>query len=98
VFEFGGLLFSWDTEKARVNLESHGVSFFEAATIFGDPLAMERPDEIHSMGEQRFVATGMSRAERLLLVVHSEDGRLIRIISARPANRRERLDYEEEPI
>jgi len=98
VFEFGGLRFDWDSEKARVNLESHGVSFFEAATVFGDPLTMERPDEIHSVSEERFVAIGMSNARRLLLVVHSEEGRLVRIISARLANRHERIDYEEEPI
>jgi uncharacterized DUF497 family protein len=54
------VIFEWDPEKAAANVEKHGVSFHEAATIFGDPLSTTFPDPEHSEGERRFVTIGAS--------------------------------------
>jgi uncharacterized DUF497 family protein len=62
---------------------------------FGDPLALTIPDPLHSKEEDRFVALGESNCRRLLVVVFTDRGERIRIISARVATRRERNDYEE---
>jgi uncharacterized protein len=90
------LQFTWDPRKAAANLRKHGVGFPEAATAFADPLSLTIPDPDHSVGEERFVLTGQSERRRLVVVAHVERGDLIRIISARPANRHERKTYEEE--
>jgi uncharacterized DUF497 family protein len=90
-----GLAFEWDTNKARSNLAKHGVSFDEAATVFGDPLSITIGDPLHSEFEERFVLIGYSLRNRLLVVVHAERGGRIRVISARTATRKERLGYEE---
>ena len=90
-----GLLFEWDTHKARGNRAKHGVSFHEASTAFGDPLSITVSDPLHSEREERFVLIGSSSRNRLLVVVHTERGDRIRIISARLATRLERLQYEE---
>jgi uncharacterized DUF497 family protein len=89
------LSFEWNEQKARTNLAKHGVSFEEASTVFGDPLSLTIPDPAHSQTEDRFILLGRSHRQRLLVVVHTERGDNIRIISARPASRRERKDYEE---
>jgi uncharacterized DUF497 family protein len=89
------LLFEWDPEKGRKNLKIHGVSFDEASTTFGDPLAITIDDPLHSKGEQRYVLIGQSQQNRLLVVVHIERGDRIRIISARLATKKEKHDYEE---
>lgn len=91
------LRFSWDPSKAASNLRKHGVSFEEAVTAFGDPLSLTIPDPKHSESEDRFVLLGLSANSRLLVVVHAErgDDDDIRIISARLASRRERIQYEE---
>lgn len=83
--------FEWDTEKARSNLEKHGISFPEAATVFADPAAVYLDD---GSGTDRVVVVGTSLRERLLYVVHVELGRRDRIISARRATRVERDFYE----
>ena len=89
------LRFSWDSRKAASNLRKHGVSFEEAVTAFGDPLSLTIPDPLHSESEDRFVLLGLSANSRLLVVVHAErDDDDIRIISARLASRRERIQYE----
>jgi len=90
-----GIVLEWDEEKARDNLNKHGVSFEEAATVFGDPLSLTIDDPLHSVEESRFVIIGRSIRQRLLVVVHTERGDQIRIISARPSTRRERRSYEE---
>ena len=90
------LTFEWDREKAKGNLEKHGVSFSEAATVFGDPLSLTIEDPDHSIDEQRFVTLGQSYRGQLLVVAHTDEDDGIRIISARRATRRERRDYEEE--
>jgi uncharacterized protein len=89
------LLFEGDPKKARLNLKRHEVSFDEASTAFRDPLSRTIDDPLHSQEEERKVLIGNSQQGRLLVVVHTERGDRIRIISARPATKRERLDYEE---
>jgi uncharacterized DUF497 family protein len=89
------LTFEWDRRKARQNLKKHGVSFDEAATVFGDPLSSVIADSLHSAEENRFAIVGESQRRRLLVVVFTDRNDRIRIISARPATRRERRDYEE---
>lgn len=89
------LEFEWDPAKARVNVRKHGVSFEEAATVFGDPLSVTISDPLHSTDEQRFIIVGRSRQGRIIVVVHVDRGHRIRIISARPAARREKRKYEE---
>jgi len=76
------------------NLAKHGVSFQEAATVFGDPLSLTIPDPAHSQTEARFIILGRSHWGKLLVVIHTERGDNIRVISARRASRREGNDYE----
>jgi uncharacterized DUF497 family protein len=87
--------FAWDRDKAASNNKKHKVTFEEAATVFGDPLAAIFDDEAHFEHEQREIIVGHSAAMRLLLVCFTERDGLIRIISARRATKRERQDYEE---
>lgn len=89
------LKFEWDEAKAESNEQKHGVSFEEAASVFGDPLALTFSDPDHSLGEKRWLTFGVSCTDRLLLVAHAERGRAIRIISARKATRHERGIYEQ---
>ena len=107
MYEWGGLLFDWDQDKARINLAKWGVSFEEAVTVFGDSQSLDDEDREHSSpDEQRRVTTGRSDRQRVLTVVYAErtiairtNGRaattIIRIIHAARATRRERRDYEE---
>ncbi len=87
--------FEWDTKKAAANVRKHGVPFHEAATVFGDPLAIMFDDPDHSESEQRNPTFGLSLKERLIVVSHTERGDRTRIISARPMNREGRVIYEE---
>ena len=87
--------FEWDAAKAIANLRKHGVSFDEAATVFGDALSATARDLDRSRGESRLLTFGMSSADRLLVVSHTDRGSTTRIISARPATRHERKLYEE---
>jgi uncharacterized DUF497 family protein len=88
------LQFEWDDDKAASNLEKHGVSFEEAATVLRDPFALIFDDEAHSIEERREIIIGHSTRNRLLLVCFTERGARLRIFSARPATRKERQDYE----
>ncbi len=72
------------------------MTFHEAATVFGNALALTYPDPDHSFDEFRFITIGWSSSGRLLLVSHTERGDRIRIISAREVTPRERRFYEEE--
>jgi uncharacterized DUF497 family protein len=90
-----GIHFEWDQAKASQNLQKHGVSFEEAATAFGDSLSLTIEDPLHSAEEERFVTIGLSLRHRILVVVHTDRGENVRIISARAATRRERKTYEE---
>ncbi len=89
------LEFEWDAEKAESNLKKHRVPFTEAATVFGDDLALTVFDSDHSEEEDRYITVGMSVSGRVLIVSHTNRSSRIRIISARAATRRERKDYEE---
>lgn len=86
--------FQWDTQKADSNLQKHGVSFEEAITVFGDPLAITILDPDHSVGEFRYLTIGFSRSQRLLVVSHTDRNNQIRLISARLATRTEKKTYE----
>ena len=90
--------FEWDDKKAEINYRKHGIRFEEAALVFDDPLAVSKQDRFES-GEQRWQTIGMSGGCLLLLVAHTlrfeDDGiEVIRIISARRADRKERRRYE----
>ncbi|MCC7144470.1 MAG: BrnT family toxin [Candidatus Eisenbacteria bacterium] len=84
----------WSDDKARANARKHGVSFHEALTVFYDPLAATVDDPDHSASESRCITIGYSGANRLLVVSHTDRGDVLRIISARPATRRERNRHE----
>lgn len=87
--------FEWDTKKAEANKRKHGVSFHEAATVFGDPLAITFTDPDHSIDEERYLTFGLSRFDRLLVVSHASRGDRAKIISVRLMTRQERRIYEE---
>jgi uncharacterized DUF497 family protein len=90
--------FAWDENKAAANLARHGVAFEEAATVFGDPLSDTFDDPDHSANERRFVIIGMSAKGKMLIVAHTDDGEVVRLISAREPTREERELYEESRI
>ena len=86
------------SEKAETNKRKHGVSFHEAATVFGDPLAITFMDPDHSIDEDRYLTFGLSRFNHLLVVSHAEREEKVRIIGARLMTRQERKVYEEGQI
>jgi uncharacterized DUF497 family protein len=88
--------FEWDKTKAAVNFRKHCVTFDEASTVFGDPLARIFDDTEHSAAERREIIVGHSILSRLLLICFTErEADVIRIFSARETTGRERHDYEE---
>jgi uncharacterized protein len=87
--------FEWNPDKAAVNERKHSVAFHEAATVFGDPLAMTFPDPDHSVDEQRYLTFGRSGLDRLIIVSHTDRRDHNRIISARLMTRWEVKIYEE---
>lgn len=87
--------FEWNVNKAASNLQDHGVSFDEAASVFDDPLALLMGDPDHSFGEERHILIGMSSGGRLLVVSHVERPPRTRLISARVATANERRQYEQ---
>jgi uncharacterized protein len=87
--------FEWDAAKAKGNEQKHGVTFDEATTVFGDPLALTFDDVEHSADERRYLTFGVSNDNRGLVVAHTSRGDTIRIISARTMTPRERRDYEQ---
>jgi uncharacterized DUF497 family protein len=97
LFRIYRTVFEWDPAKAARNLEKHGVTLFEAASVFTDTDGLDLPDDAHSDAEARSWRIGMSDEGRVLTVVYaarrSGDGEAIRIISARAASRRERAAY-----
>ena len=86
--------FQWDPQKAARNATKHGVTFEEAATVFQDPLAFIFDDEEHSVDEHQEIIIGHSKRGRLVVVAFTEREDVIRVISARKADRQEREDYE----
>lgn len=94
--------YDWDEEKNRINEEKHQVAFEFARLIFEDPFVLFRKDRVDENGEQRWQAIGAVERS-VLLVVHvyreeNENGKdeIIRLISAREANNRERRNYIEQ--
>ena len=90
------LRFEWDPKKAASNQRKHGVSFDEAETAFLDDEAVLVPDTEHSSDEDRFLILGFSYQLRILIVCHCyrESDDVIRIISARKANKSEQMQYQ----
>jgi len=89
--------FEWDEKKSKSNLTKHKISFNEAQTVFFDSNARMIFDPDHSSSEDRFILLGMSALLRVLVVCHccrENEGKVIRIISARKANRKEQKQYE----
>jgi uncharacterized protein len=94
--------FEWDAVKALANTHKHGVSFDQAATVFQDALALTVFDAAHSQQEERWFTLGFDASGVLLAVAHTFEATMptrirVRLISARPATRRERQFYENEP-
>jgi uncharacterized DUF497 family protein len=87
--------FEWDSRKAAANLKKHGVTFQEAATVFGDPLAITFQDPDHSEEEERQMTYGLFQQMRLIVVSHTQRKDQMRIINARLMDRKERVIYEE---
>ena len=95
-------MFKWDTRKAAVNRIKHGVSLEEAATVFGDPEALDGPDRRHSDRERRLLRLGRAASGRVLFVAYTlrrrgdgeGENEGVRIISARRASRKERSAYQ----
>ena len=85
--------FEWDTDKTDANLEKHGVSFFDARSVFLDPNAFTVYDPDHSDNEDRFLTIGFVVDGRLLVVSHTDREQTTRIISARKATSREMKGY-----
>lgn len=90
-----GLRFEWDDDKEKINITKHGISFDEARTVFFDERALQFFDPDHSEDEDRFVLLGMSFKLRILVVCHCsrEEEAVIRIFSARKADRDEQGEY-----
>ena len=88
--------FEWDARKAKKNLDKHRVSLVEAASVFGDPLALTFYDPDHSEDEDRFLTIGRGSLGDVIIVAHTDRDDRLRIISARRATRRERMHYEKD--
>ena len=93
--------FDWALQKAESNSAKHGVSFYEAQTIYHDNGAISEHDEAHSDREDRFITVGFSYFGNLLTVIHTdfidEEGvEIWWIISARRATQKERKAYGEQ--
>ena len=88
--------FEWDAEKDQQNQCNHGVSFDETSTVFGDLFALTIDDPDHSAEENRFLTTGYSNRQRLIIVAHTDRDERVRLISARDVTATERHVYEEE--
>ena len=89
------LKFEWDQKKNQKNIEKHGISFEEAASVFEDDESLIIADGVHSEDEERFILIGFSFKANLLVVCHCyrEKESIIRIISARKADFKERQRY-----
>jgi len=90
--------FEWDEYKNKINQEKHGVSFEEAEEVFDDALQISKLDKRFNYFEERWITLGVTKKETILVVANlffSDEGEeIIRIISARKANNKERNVYE----
>ncbi len=91
--------FEWNTDKERINIRKHGVTFEQASYVFADPFALNLYDNEHSDNEDRWVLLGKSLNETVLLVIHTfrDDNNIefVRIISARKATKEENKIYNQ---
>ncbi len=87
--------FEWDGKKEKTNIKKHGISFDEASSAFYDENAIQFFDPDHSQGEDRFILLGISFKLRVLVVCHCfrTEETVVRIISARKADRGEEKEY-----
>ena len=88
--------YEWDTNKAKKNIRKHGIGFEEAMSIFQDKFSLTRDDPLHSEREERFIDIGRSTKGNILVVVYTERGDDVRIISCRKATPAERKAYEKQ--
>jgi hypothetical protein len=90
--------FEWDTNKEKINIQKHGVTFEQASYVFADKFALNKFDDEHSQDEDSWLILGKSLNETLLLVVHTfkdiDGTEFVRIISARKATKKEKLAYQ----
>ena len=86
--------FEWDEKKASSNVQKHGVTFEEATTVLQDELSLTIHDAPHSIAEERFAEMGLSSKGHILVVIYTERGNNIRILSCRKATAHERKAYE----
>ena len=86
--------FDWDAAKSEANSNKHGISFDEAQDIFDGPV-LTWVDDRQDYGENRHISLGALSPSAVLVVIHTERGDKIRLISARKANRRERKVYHD---
>ena len=84
----------FDPKKNATNLRKHEVSLSEGDGVLNDPLALTIEDA-SAEGEQRFVTLGTNTFAELMVVVWTDRGDDVRVISARRATAKERRDYEE---
>lgn len=87
------LQFEWDEAKALTNEQKHSVSFIEAMSVFEDEFTLVVFDAQHSFTEERWYIIGLSSFGRILVVVYTERNDVIRIISARKAEKYEEKEY-----
>lgn len=88
------MVFEWDENKEKINLAKHGIDFSTAALVFGDVNRIEMFDAVHSEYENRYITIGEIHGVAIvLLVVYTERGETIRLISARKATKQERRKY-----
>jgi uncharacterized protein len=88
-----GIVFEWDERKRFINLRKHGIDFLECATVFSGPTDTVVDDRC-DYGEIRFVTRGLLRG-MVVVVVHTEEGGIVRVISMRKANVYEKEDFFE---
>jgi len=93
------LKFEWNDEKSKINLQKHQVSFEEAKEVFLDPMHISKLDHRFDYFEERWIILGRTTKDKILVVANiffDENGEeIIRIISARKANQKERTFYEQ---
>ncbi len=85
--------FEWDEEKAKGNLQKHGISFVDAIAIFDDPNRIEDDSTKPEYGETRIKTIGMVQEELIITVISTDRNQKIRIISARRARKNEQKQY-----
>lgn len=90
--------YTWDSKKAQTNLETHEVDFADAVGVFEDEYSLYQQDVFPTYGEDRFVVVGIDFLGRVLAVVYTYRGNVIRLVSARKATKQERNDYERQYI